>query len=418
LKNKLFKSAAIYTVPNFLSAGLSVFFLPILTRYLEPSDYGVLANFNALLAVLTILIGFSSQGAITVNYFHLSKEKISEYIANVFLLLICSTFLSACVLFLSYRLFLASLGFSLFWAVAAVFIAACNFVTFINLSLWQAEQNPRPYAILQVSSIVLNVILSLIFVVLLSLSWQGRIIGSGFAVVIFAAVSMILIHRRGFITPRFNPEYIKDALSFGLPLIPHQLSFWLRTGFDRFILTLVVSTAATGLYNVSFQVASAIWLLLTAFNQAWAPFLFKKLIGIDESQKRTLVKYTYVYFVVVLFIALAASVLLPLVLPFLIGENFRGASSFLGYLCFGFAFQGMYLMVANYLFFVKKTRALSLVTFSCGVIHVLLCFLLVQSNGAVGAAQAFLLSSFLTFVGVWRLAARYYQMPWLLTRGV
>jgi len=71
-------------------------------------------------------------------------------------------------------------------------------------------------------------------------------------------------------------------------------------------------------------------------------------------------------------------------------------------------------MVTNYIFYVKKTHLLAYVTFASAAIHIGLLYLLINLHGAIGAAQASLISSILTFCIVWILASKVYDMPWRL----
>jgi O-antigen/teichoic acid export membrane protein len=159
-------------------------------------------------------------------------------------------------------------------------------------------------------------------------------------------------------------------------------------------------------------------MVFTAFHQAWVPYLYKTLHHADDDQKTKMVKFTYLYFVATLIIAYVATLVFPYLINLLVDEKFQGASAYIGYICFGFAFQAMYCMVVSYVFYVKETKALSMITFSTGVFHILICYLLVDRHGAIGAAQAFTISSCLTFLGVWLLSARVYKMPWLLSTRV
>ena len=83
----------------------------------------------------------------------------------------------------------------------------------------------------------------------------------------------------------------------------------------------------------------------------------------------------------------------------------------------GYAANAMYFMVANYLFVVKKTHLLAMVTVFTGVTKVELTYLLIQANGAIGAAQASAIAFFLSFLLTWIISARAYPMPWRFWRA-
>ena len=56
LRCKLVKNIFIYTSSNILKSTLPFLLLPVLTRYLSPADYGIIATFEVLLMFFTILL--------------------------------------------------------------------------------------------------------------------------------------------------------------------------------------------------------------------------------------------------------------------------------------------------------------------------------------------------------------------------
>jgi len=67
--HKLFKNSLVYTGTNVINKAIPFFLLPIMTRYLTPTDYGIVATFNVLLAVnvLRYLLEYSKKLKEDVN---------------------------------------------------------------------------------------------------------------------------------------------------------------------------------------------------------------------------------------------------------------------------------------------------------------------------------------------------------------
>ena len=413
-KHKLFKNTFIYTGSNVINGTIPFFLLPIMTRYLTPTDYGIVATFNVLLAVMVVFVGLSMHGAINVNYFKLKKGELGEYIGNVFIILFANFILVFIIIFFLKSHFSFLIKFPVKWIPIVTVIALCQSFFAINLGLWRVEQKPFPYGLFQISRTILNVILSLIFVVALAWGWQGRLWGVIIASVVFSLLSIFIIYKRKYIKLSFNKRYIKDALLFGVPLIPHALGGWIITGIDRIFINSMVNVAATGLYSVGYQVGMIIGLLAHSFNLAWSPFLFEKLKENNCSTKLKIVKFTYLYDVGIILLALALSFIAPYFLRFFVSHNFYSAYKYVLWISLGYAFNGMYFMVANYIFYVKKTYILAWVTFFSAGINIILNYFFIKENGAIGAAQATTITFFVCFVLTWVLSARVYKMPWLI----
>jgi len=115
-------------------------------------------------------------------------------------------------------------------------------------------------------------------------------------------------------------------------------------------------------------------------------------------------------------LALSLSLIAPWFLSFFVGKSFSGAHIFVFWIAIGYAFSGMYKMVANYIFFAEKTYILAWVTLFCAAANVFFNYIFIKYNGSVGAAQAACLTFFILFLLTWVLSALVYRMPWLLRR--
>ena len=71
----------------------------------------------------------------------------------------------------------------------------------------------------------------------------------------------------------------------------------------------------------------------------------------------------------------------PWLVTFIAGEEYSRAGEVIGWLALGQGFQGMYLMVTNYIFYSKKTGMLSVVSLSTGLLNLILLIFLVKVLG-------------------------------------
>lgn len=414
INNKLFKNSFIYTSSNVIKSTIPFLLLPVLTRYLTPTDYGIVATFQVLLAIAVVFVNLNMHGAVAINFFKIEKQELEVYIGNVFVILFISFFLTLCIISAVKEPLSHLINFPENWLSIIVVIALSQSVFTLTLTLWQVEQKPLPYGIFQIAQTVLNVILSLIFVVALNWQWQGRVLGIIIASIVFGFISFFIIYRRKYIKFNFNKAHIKDALVFGIPLIPHALGAWMMTSIDRVFINSMVNVASTGIYTVGYQVGMIIGLLATSFNQAWSPFLFEKLKENDSTSKLRIVKFTYLYGVGIIILALSLSLVAPFFLKFFVSKDFHCAYKYVCWIALGYAANGMYFMVVNYIFYVKKTYILAWITLISAGINVVLNYFFIKANGAIGAAQATTVTFFINFILTWILSARVYKMPWLL----
>lgn len=412
IKNFL-KKSTIYIIGDIVNKSIPFLMLPILTRYLTPSDYGVIANFTVILSIFSIIVGLSMQGSIGVNFFKMKKDIIKRYISSCIILLHVTSLLLLFSVVFCYPFIIDRIQIEKEWLIMIVFLAFSQFLTTINLSLWIVEENAKNYTIYQVGQTLVITTISIILIIGLGMNWEGQLIAITVGTIIFSFLSVIFIIKRGYLGFNFSIHHIRDALKFGVPLIPHELSGWIKTGADRLILTSLVGVTATGIYAVGYQLGMIVGIVIIAINKAWSPHIFKILSkNPTYEEKVKLVKFTYIYFIGVIIFSIITSYIIKLFLPIFLGKSFAESSDFIMYISLAYAFQGMYFMVTNYIFYLKKTVALSVITFTTSIIHIILLYFLIDLNGPVGAAQTTTISFLITFLMIFWYSNKIYPMPW------
>jgi O-antigen/teichoic acid export membrane protein len=252
------------------------------------------------------------------------------------------------------------------------------------------------------------------FVVVLLMGWQGRVVGQIITATTFAFLALFLLFRQGLfrLGKPYSPKNIKHLVHFGVPLIPHTLGNVVNNAVDKLFITNLVGLADTGVYTIGYQFGMIIGLLEDSFNRAYVPWLYEKLSKGNDKDKLKIVRFTYLYFIIILTIAGTLTLLSPFVLRVMVAEEFQGAVIYVFWIALAYAFSGMYKMVVNYIFYAEKTYLLSLVTATKTVLNIVLNYILIKANGPLGAAQATAISFFLGFLMTWVLSARVYKMPW------
>ena len=398
---------------NTLAAGIPFLLLPILTRVLTPADYGTVVMFGLIVSVFSAFTGLSVQGAVSVRYFQLGRNELAEYVGTCIGILVIST----TVLFLLvavFRPWLAGLsGVPSNWLLVAVVLSGIQFLGGIQLSLWQASGEVKKFGALQIIQSLLNAVVSLILILAVGMTWEGRILGQAVAGMLFGIIALWWLLKYDLM--RFSKswrDHSINALKFGVPLIPHVIGGLLIVAADRFVIVRLLDVAQAGIYMVAFQVGQALGLITESFNKAYAPWLMKNLSKPTEVLRMQIVRGTYFYFVLMFAVAVTFGLMAPMFLGFLVGESFRAAGEIVIYISLGFAFGGCYFMVTNYVFFASKTKGLAFITLFSGLVNIPLMFFLVDHNGITGAAQAFMLTNALSFFSTWWLAQKAYPMPW------
>ena len=413
MTKKLFKNSTIFVIGDIFNKAIPFLILPILTKYLTPSDYGIIASFSAFIGFVSIFVGLSLHGAINVAFFKLDKSALRVYIVNALLLFGITTILVLLISIIFNKEISTRLLLSKGWIYLAILVAFGQFITLVNTTLWIAEKNPKAYSIYQITQTLFYAIIILVLVVGFHYQWEGSLLATIISTIFFSFISLYLLYKREYITLEYNMKDIKDLLSFGIPMIPHQLAGWIESSFDKLLLLMLVGASATGLFTVGMQIGMIMSVIVTAFNKAWSPYFYEKLSSNPtEKEKYKIVKFTYLYFFGILLMVILLYIFSELLFRYVLDEKFIESKSFVMYILIANGFNGMYYMVVNYFFYTKQTSKLAYITFSMAILHIGLSYGLIQLYGSIGAAYSSAISMFIVFILVWVVSHKLYPMPW------
>ncbi|MEJ5991377.1 lipopolysaccharide biosynthesis protein [Ramlibacter sp. PS3R-8] len=411
-RHGLVSAALVYVVANGVSAGLPFLMLPVLTRVLQPAEYGLAGMFAVLVACLTSVVGVNTHAAAGMRYFDRESIDLPRYVAACLVIGVASTALTLLAVLLLAPWLKEWTQLPLAWLPVAVLVAAAQFVVQLQLTLWQSAALAWQFGALKIAQAVLDAIASLGLVLVLQLGWEGRAGGMALANVAVAVAAFLLLLRGRWMRFPARREDVRAALRFGLPLVPHLASGMVLLLFDRFLIAGTLGLASVGIYMVAVQIGMAMGLVTDAFNRAYAPWLLETIKQQDAQRDLRIVRWTYGYFIALLAAGLLVGLLAEPLLRLLAGEQYLEAAPAILWIALGYAFGGMYFMVTNYVFYVGRTGSLAMVTFTACVVNVVTALFLVRSHGIVGAAQAALLGKIVLFAGTWWLSQRCRPMPW------
>lgn len=408
----LFKSFSVYVVNNILNAFIPILLIPVLTKYLSTEEYGIMANVQVFITFTLPFVMLAINGAISTAYFRETKEQFPSYVKSSFSISVISAVIVLVLLLAFSPVINKFLEIPPLWISIIPFICLFQTVAMVTLVLFQARNEPVKYGIFQISMTLVNLSLSIFFVAVVSMGWKGRILGIFLSFFVFMIVGMLVLRKMGYMKGSINKLQMKDALWFGLPLIPHTISGPVVQMLDRPMISHYIDLDWAGIYTVAFQIGVSVNLAADAFNKAWIPHLFGNLSQITPHKKKKIVKQSYLFMGLFLILPLLLYIVTPLIFKLFIDPKFDMAQEFVLPISFGAAFGGMYYVVTNYIFYEKKTKFLAVITFSSAVLSVGLNLILIPWLGTVGAAYTYLITNIAIFIAVWILSNRVYPMPW------
>ena len=408
-KNKTIRNGSVFAFFSFLNQGLNFLLLIIISWYLLPDSYGKLNLFYTTSAIISAFISLNTNGIIGIKFFKVSKRELSEYIAvilfSVVLILLLFSFLVLC--FHDFFSGVTGIGYDL--QLVCIYICAVSVVYSLSIDIYRLEEKPIIYGVITTLYTIMNIGGTLFFIIVLHQDWMSRIYANIITATILFFCGGYLLIRKGYYKKVWpSKEKLKESWKFGVPLIPHHLTSWLRQGVDRFIINANFLASLVGLFSFAMNFANIISIAGTAFNQSNSVFVFKCLSEDPEGNREKLKKQTSYLFVLflllTLFVIILCFFLIPIVFP-----AYSDSVAYLIPLCCAAFFQCVYLLFCNFLFFYKKTKQLMYITFFISIVHLLLSLWLTHFS-VIYTAYISLVSSFLQAFLVFLYSKKLYNL--------
>jgi O-antigen/teichoic acid export membrane protein len=406
------KNISIYSLGEVMNKAIPFLFLPILAAYITPAEYGIISNLTILLSLLTPLILVGTPQLLSVNYFKLEREMFLEYSSTALFLIMIFFIITTFLVFIFQDIICEHLSIPVFWLYGVLLVCFMQSFKIIYNSLLIVQKKANDFVWLQIFYSIVNVGFSLLFVVILNKSWQGRFYGIGLADCIILCGVLFLLYKQSYLNNTFKKKHAINCLKFGIPLLPYAIGMWVISLSNRFLITKYLGLEQVGLYAVGFQFAFIISVIAMSITKAWNPYLFEKLKNNTAESRRDIVLITYKIFGFLFLTVIMISLLSPIVIKYLFGQDYQKAIVFIPWISFGYLFKGGFLILVGIAYFYKKTKPLGLISSLCAIFNIGLNILLIKMNGAIGAAQANLLTFVLLFIIIAIYTHKITPLPW------
>lgn len=379
LHNKTVKNGGLFAIFSFFNRGISFILLTFLARYISPSDYGELSIFNTLVTLLGFIVGLSTAGYLGVSFFKETKENFKEDFTAICLITIAATFIILLLFLFSSHWLSGVLKVSIKFLFLGLLISFAHVFVGLNLDYHRVQEKLSWYGILSCTFAFLNFILAIYLVVCRDLNWHGQVYSLTVCNVFYALIALFFFIKNKLLRLSKIWSTYKKVIIWGLPIIPHLASGWIKEGLDRYIIEGTHTMADVGLFSFAMTLAGIIIMVGSAFNQTNSVNLYQILSSDDKNEIKLRKLYrkekyfSLLYFVLVILIMIGGSIFIPIIMP----KYTSCVPYFLILSVYGF-FQCIYFLFCNYLFYYICTKKLMYITFGSSIIHFLLSFWLTR----------------------------------------
>jgi O-antigen/teichoic acid export membrane protein len=410
----LLANTLIYGLGNYGIKIIGFLLIPLYTRFLTPTDYGVMALVSMYAQVMFVFMNLGQSFSLFRFYYdHDDEEGRARVVsAAMWIVILFALPMASVPLLFSDPLAQAILGDRSLWFLMLIGTGTvlCKIFLRMPFSLMRAGDQARRYAGWSVTRNGLTTLLAVTLVAGFNLGATGvvlsQFLGELIMCVLLTGVTFRMM-RSGFHWPE-----IKAQLFFGLPLIPAGLAAFALDLLDRWLLKNYASVSDVGIYSLGYRFGEILTFVVMAFQLSWPQFVFAHR---KESNAPALYAQMTTYWTAVLFFFwLGTAIAAPEMLRLMATPAYYGAAAVIPVVAFAMALDGLTFTVNIGVLFSKKP-VLRMIAVSAGAVaNISLNLIFIPRYGIMGAAWS-TLAGFLIQVTVAFLVSRreyYVPYPW------
>ena len=352
---KIIKDSIIYLLSEFIAKITPFLIMPYLARVMGAENYGILSYYQTVIILIIIFIGLSQEGAITRSYYKYGVNSLNYIVATCYIYNV-----SISLLLIIFFFFLG-----LYDYIILTLIASFQSLFSVQLAIRQCQKKAKEYLKLQFLNFIFLISSLLFFIKMNSFdnlkSWLYSLLFT-YMVCFFIGLKDFKLLGRRKISFRIFKLNLIYFISFGVPLLLHQLSVFAKGNFDKIYIYNFFDKNELGVYSIGVQFASLISVGLMAANKAIVPYYFEYLKK-GKITNKIVFKYALISFLFVPIPILFFKIVPAEFYIYLLGKEFEGAKGVVEIFSLSFMFLLPYLIFVNYLFYMGKVLIISCISF-------------------------------------------------------
>jgi len=421
---KLLGQTAVYGLSSILGRTLNYLLVPLYTSVMPSSDYGVISQLYAFVAFLMVFLTFGME----TSYFRFlqDEEDKQKVFRNTFLTVIglnvvfflwvyfCNQAIADRLLFgdhPEYIVFMAG-------------IVAIDAISSLPLAKLRAEENAKRFALIQFTSIGVNILLNLI---LIGIFYDATRPEEGVIFILVANLLSSLVKPaflyKDFMNLVFRIDWklLRSMLKYAFPIAIAGFAGIINETIDRIMLkqmlydpahgiTAKMADAQIGIYSACYKLAMLVTILLQAYRYAAEPFFFNQMKNQDRN--KLYVKLMNYFVAIVCVIFLGVSLNIDIFRHFIASEAYWGGLKVVPILLMANVFLGIYLNQSIWYKLTNQTKFGAYISIAGAFLTILINYLFITQYGYMASAWATLIVYAFQMAASYLLGQRYYPIPY------
>ena len=338
-----FRNSFIYTIGTVLTRGIAIILVPIYTRYLTPSEYGIIDLFVILSSIISLTIALEIHQAVVRFYQDTEDEKDKmQYVSSAFIfsIFVYSLYFIISLLFSDFFtiLILDDVKYQNIFLLASAAIASSGLFYFTSGQLkWQIL--PKQSIIVSVLHVIIVACVAVYLLVVEDMKLQSIFIGQICGNIIGIVISIYFAkksYRFIFVYQKF-----KEMISFSYPLVFSGIAIFIALYIDRIAIKELLGLEELGIYGLAYRFAAVASLVMIGFQSSLSPLIYKHYK--EEHTPKNIAKLFNGFVVFALFVVASSILFSKEVVILMSTKEFYSASALIPPLVMAVFFGNMYI---------------------------------------------------------------------------
>lgn len=425
---KLLGQTAIYGLPSILGRLLNYLLVPLHTKVIEPEKYGVVSELYAWVAFLIVILTFGMETSF-FKFLH-EKEDREEVFRNSFLTVIgINIAFFAVMIFFNQNIADAMLySDHNEYIILLITIVCIDAVTSLPLAKLRAEEKAGKFALIQFSSIGVNILLNVILIGFMvdESNPEEAVFFILIANLLSSLVKPLMLYKDFlYLKWTYNVELAKEMLKYAAPLVVAGFAGIINETIDRILLKHVThasgksieySMIQVGIYSACYKLAMLVTILLQAYRYAAEPFFFAQSKNQDKNKVYIKVMNYFIAMVCVVFLLVTLNI--DIFKHFISKESYWVGLSVVPVLLLGNIFLGIYYNQSIWYKLSGQTKFGAYIAIGGASLTIVINLMFIPEFGYEACAWATMIVYGAQMVASYLLGQKYYPIKYNLRKFV
>jgi O-antigen/teichoic acid export membrane protein len=410
----------------------SFLLVPLYTDLLPKAEYGKVSVIFAYMIFFNVILAYGMETAFFRFY---NKESNKKAVVETSMVSIFWTTISFLVIALLFRTSLADWsGIDSQYITYTIWILVLDALVIIPFSKLRVDQKPMVYAAIKIGNVLVNLILSVVFLLYIPMLIEANPHGFLRSVYVdnfqigYIFLANIIASLLTFVA--LSPDYVylnwkidtdlwKRMMRYGMPIMVAGIAFAINEQFDKILLSKLlpadIAESEVGVYSACYKLGLFMVLYRTAYTLGIEPFFFSH--SSDKNAPQTYAMVTKYFVIFGSFILLSVIVFADLFKLLMIRDSsYWEAMKVVPLIILANFFLGIYTNLSVWYKLIDKTYIGAYISIVGAAITLVLNFLLIPTMSYYGSAIATIAAYGSMMTISYYLGNKYYPIPYDLKK--